>query len=116
VGYSMGGTGAWRLALAYPERFGAVAPMSGYADPGRAHRLKGVPVWVFHGAKDDRVPPVESEKMVAALEAAGADVRFSLDPERGHSPPSDEVHVQLFEWLLSHRRGDPRAPRGGNRP
>lgn len=38
VGYSMGGTGAWRLALAHPERFAALAPMSGYADPARAAR------------------------------------------------------------------------------
>ena len=116
VGYSMGGTGAWRLALAYPERFAAAAPMSGYADPARAARLKGVPVWVFHGAKDDRVPPNESEKMVAALEAAGADVRFSLDPERGHSPPSDEEHMRLFEWLLTYRRGAVQPPGDGAKP
>jgi predicted peptidase len=33
AGYSMGGMGAWRLAFAHPERFAAVAPMSGFADP-----------------------------------------------------------------------------------
>lgn len=116
VGYSMGGTGAWRLALAHPERFAAIAPMSGYADPARAARLKGVPTWVFHGAKDTLIQPSESEKMVKALEAAGVDVRFSLDPERGHAPPSDEEHWQLFEWLLIHRRGKQSGKADAGRP
>jgi predicted peptidase len=114
VGYSMGGTGAWRLALAHPERFAAVAPMSGYADPARASRLKGVPIWVFHGAQDTRVPPAESGQMVRALEAAGADVRFSLDPERGHAPPSDAEHEQLFDWLLAQRRRGSQVQSGTN--
>jgi predicted esterase len=100
----MGGTGAWRLALAHPERFAAIAPMSGYADPARAVRLKGVPTWVFHGAKDTLVQPSESEKMVKALESAGVEVLLSLDQERGHAPPSDEEHWRLFEWFLTHRR------------
>jgi len=116
VGYSMGGTGAWRLALAHPERFAAIAPMSGYADPGRAVRLKGVPTWVFHGAKDTVIQPGESEKMVKALKAAGVDVRFSLDPERGHAPPSDGEHEQLFEWFLTHRRGKRTGEADADRP
>lgn len=29
TGYSMGGTGAWAIALAYPGTFSAVAPLSG---------------------------------------------------------------------------------------
>jgi predicted peptidase len=116
VGYSMGGTGAWRLALAYPERFAAIAPMSGYTDPARATRLKGVSTWVFHGAKDTLVQPSESEKMVKALEAAGVDVRFTLDPERGHAPPSDEKHWQLFEWFLTHSRGKQPGKANAGRP
>jgi len=116
AGYSMGGTGALRLAFAHPERFAAVASMSGFADPYWAPRLKAVPIWVFHGAKDNRVPPSESEQMVAALKAEGADVTLSLDPERGHSPPSDEEHLRLFDWFLSHRRGGQRPPTDATRP
>lgn len=116
VGYSMGATGALRLAFAHPERFAAVASMSGFVDWSWAPRLKQIPVWIFHGAKDNRVPPRESEEMVKALKAEGAEVRFSLDPERAHSPPSDEEHLKLFEWFLSHRRGDPRSSSGAAKP
>jgi predicted peptidase len=116
AGYSMGGMGAWRLAFAHPERFAALAPMSGFADPYWAPRLKAIPIWVFHGAKDNRVPPSESEQMVTALKAEGADVRFSLDPERAHAPPSDEEHRRLFEWFLTHRRGGPRPPTDTTKP
>jgi predicted peptidase len=111
----MGGTGAWRLAYAHPERFAAVAPMSGFANPAWAPRLKTLPIWVFHGARDRRIPPRESEEMVAALKAEGADVRVSLDPERGHAPPSDEDHMRLFEWFLEHRRAAAPAV-GGTEP
>jgi len=104
AGYSMGGTGAWRLAYAHPEAFAAVAPMSGFANLAFAPRLRALPLWVFHGARDERVPPSESEEMVAALKAEGADVRLSLDPERAHRPPTDEDHMRLFQWFLEHRR------------
>jgi predicted peptidase len=104
VGYSLGAMGAWVLAYTHFERFAALAPMSGYANPVWAEHLKNIPIWVFHGAKDDRIPVRESEEMVKVLQANGVDVRFSLDPERKHSPPSDEEHFQLFDWLLAQKR------------
>jgi len=104
VGYSMGGLGAWYLAYRHPERFAAVAPMSGYSIPWWATRLKTVPIWAFHGAKDDRVPASVTERMVEQLRREGGNVRLSLNPERGHSPPSDAEHLELFNWLLEQRR------------
>lgn len=110
AGYSMGAMGAWNLAHAHPERFAALAPMSGFANTVWAARLKSLPIWVFHGAKDKLVPPRESEEIVRALRAEGADVRLSLDPERGHAPPSKEEHLQLFAWFLAQRRPQPNPP------
>jgi predicted peptidase len=104
VGYSMGGNGAWYLAYKHPDRFAAVSPMSGPANTWWATRLRDVPIWVFHGEKDEVVPARESQDMVEALRAKGGQVRFSLHPERGHSPPSDAEHLELFAWLLEHRQ------------
>lgn len=54
TGLSMGGWAVWNWAIAYPDRFAAIAPVCGRVDrnnPGKACRIKHVPTWVFHGAK-----------------------------------------------------------------
>lgn len=105
TGLSMGGYGAWVLATVNPERFAAVAPICGGGIPVMASQLKDVPVWAFHGAKDDVVPIAESEKMVAALEAVGGDVRFTVYPEADHDSWTETYNnPELYDWFLSHRR------------
>ncbi|MHC4798542.1 MAG: carboxylesterase family protein, partial [Planctomycetota bacterium] len=56
---SMGGFGTWQLAIEYPNKFAAIAPICGKGDPTKAARISHLPVWVFHGA-DDKVVPLES--------------------------------------------------------
>ncbi|HXX64998.1 MAG TPA: alpha/beta hydrolase-fold protein, partial [Bacteroidota bacterium] len=51
TGLSMGGNGAWRMAVAYPNHFAALAPICGWGDPTSLAVLKDLPVWVFHGMK-----------------------------------------------------------------
>jgi len=104
VGYSMGGEGAWLLAYRHPELFAAVAPMSGFCNPLWATRLARLPVWAFHGAKDDLISVTQTEAMVAELRKQRGEVKVSIDPERGHSPPSRAEHEALIAWLLEHRR------------
>jgi dipeptidyl aminopeptidase/acylaminoacyl peptidase len=43
-----------------------------------------MPIWAFHGAKDEIAPISEAEEMVKALKAVGNDVRFSVLPDRDH--------------------------------
>jgi predicted peptidase len=71
TGLSMGGYGTWNLAAAHPERFAAIAPICGGGNPDDAKKLKNLPIWVFHGAKDPAVPIARSQEMVKALEAVG---------------------------------------------
>jgi len=109
TGLSMGGHGTWSLATEYPERFAAIAPICGGGDTARACRLKGVPVWAFHGARDDVVDPRASADMVAAVQACGGEARLSLDPEAGHDAWTRAYDdPELYRWLLSHRRKRPR--------
>jgi poly(3-hydroxybutyrate) depolymerase len=107
TGHSMGGNGAWYLAYQHPERFAAVAPMSGPANPWWATRLREVPVWAFHGADDEVVPVRESEEMVRALRAAGnTRVRLSVLPGREHGVLDlyEDAEGELYRWFLQHRR------------
>jgi len=105
TGLSMGGYGAWSLAIAYPKRFAAIAPICGGGEPSEVPVLKDVPVWVFHGEKDNLVPPEESKKMVDALKACGGDVKFTLYPDADHDSWTRTYdNPELYEWFLKHSR------------
>jgi len=107
TGLSMGGYGTWALASAHPERFAAIAPICGGGDSKQAGRLKGLPTWVFHGAKDPTVPLARSEDMVKAIKEAGGKPKFTVYPEAGHDSWSETYdNPELYEWFLKHKRGD----------
>ncbi len=71
TGLSRGGHATWRWAAAEPWRFAAVAPVAGTGQPADACSLKALPVWAFHGDRDDVVVPEGSFAMVRALRACG---------------------------------------------
>ena len=108
TGLSMGGFGTWYLAAAYPERFTAIAPICGGGDPAHGFpekvcALKDVPVWVFHGGKDDVVPLESSEVLVETLRACGGDVRFTVYPDAGHDSWTETYDSPaLYDWFLAH--------------
>ncbi|MEN7550503.1 alpha/beta hydrolase [Rapidithrix thailandica] len=106
TGLSMGGFGTWELAQAAPSRFAAIAPICGGGDSTRLCVMKHVPTWVFHGGKDQVVPPAYSEKMVKGLRALGAEVKYTLYPELYHDSWSiTYANPELYKWLLQHKRG-----------
>src|SRR5205823_1518709 len=72
TGLSMGGSGTWSLAAAHPEKFAAIVPICGAGDPDEAEKLKDLPTWIFHGAKDTDVSVRRFDEMVKALKDAGA--------------------------------------------
>lgn len=100
TGLSMGGYGTWFTAMAYPEMFAAIAPCCGGGMPWNAGVLK-MPVWAFHGAKDDVVFPYESENMVNAMKNAGLDATLTIFPEYGHNSWERAYTDELLNWLLS---------------
>lgn len=105
TGLSMGGYGTWLLALHQPYRFAAIAPICGGGFPFLVDRIKHLPVWAFHGAKDDIVPLSESERMVTALQRAGADARLTVYPDAQHDAWTQTYeNSELYDWLLSHQR------------
>ena len=105
TGLSMGGFGTWRLLAAYPDRFAAAVPICGGGEPEKmAAALSRVPIWAFHGAKDDVVPLSYSQKMVDAVKRAGGDVKLTVYPDGQHDswkPTYDNQEV--YDWLLAHR-------------
>jgi predicted peptidase len=125
TGLSMGGYGTWELALLQPRRFAAlvpicggllpprderalfVTPLVGAADPYAtlAQALSPVPAWIFHGAKDDLVPPGDDRRTFAALQAAGADVRYTEFPDANHNAWDPAYATpELWPWLFAQRQ------------
>lgn len=105
TGLSMGGYGSWALASDYPERFAAVAPICGGGNRIMAFRLKDVPVWAFHGAKDSVVPLQQSKEMVAAIKARGGNAKLTVYPDAGHDSWTEAYNnKELYDWFLGHRK------------
>jgi len=105
TGLSMGGYGTWRMAQAYPDRFAALAPICGGGDPRDVARIKDIPTWVFHGAKDDAVPLKCSRDMVNALKKQGAKPRFTIYPDAYHNSWTETYNnPELYEWLLKQEK------------
>lgn len=109
TGLSMGGMGAWYLASEFPNRFAAVAPICGFGHvlfdfPQRIERLKNVPVWAFHGAKDSIIPISETENMVKVLQAVNGNVQFTIYPEADHDSWTETYdNPALYAWFLQHK-------------
>jgi len=105
TGLSGGGTATWNLAMEYTHRFAAIAPICGRGNPDGAHRIKHLPVWVFHGAKDKLRSVRTSEEMVTALKAVEGNVRFTVYPEAGHDAWTETYNnPEFYEWLLKQKR------------
>ncbi|MCH7939464.1 MAG: dienelactone hydrolase family protein [Candidatus Marinimicrobia bacterium] len=100
TGLSMGGAGAWQLAIEYPRRFAALAPICGWGEPLLAGRLKELPVWAFHGARDTVVPVTASERMVTAINNAAGQALLTIYPDANHdSWTVTYANDELYEWF-----------------
>ncbi|MBE7488669.1 MAG: prolyl oligopeptidase family serine peptidase [Candidatus Omnitrophica bacterium] len=105
TGISMGGFGTWTLGMEQPDRFAAIAPICGGGEPILAFRYRHLPIWAFHGAKDDVVPLRRSEEMVEAIQKAGGDAKLTVYPDARHdSWTATYENPELYDWFLQHKR------------
>lgn len=105
VGQSMGGYAVWQIGMSMPEYFAAIVPICGGGMYWNAARLKNVPVWAFHGEKDDVVKVEESIKMVDAVNANGGDARLTVYTDCKHESWVNAYSDRsLFDWLLAHTK------------
>ena len=111
-GHSMGGRGALYAAYKMPDRFaavlslGPVGPITAWAE-----KLATVPLWMFHGTKDQFTPLKEVEELVHAVEAAGGHPLFTVLPERDHYILDVYDQPDLYKWLAQQKRRHPAPTR-----
>ena len=117
TGYSMGGYGVWKTAALNPEQFAAIVPICGGGETDWATQLSRIPVWAFHGQRDESVAVTETTKMIDAIELAGGTPQLTVYPEGRHNVWGDVYQDNtLFTWLLSHQLPDTAAANALARP
>jgi predicted esterase len=103
VGFSNGANIAGSLLLLRPEvlhravLFRAMVPLV----PDPLPSIPGTPVLVSNGRADPIVPVAETERLVALLRAAGANVTLAWQQAGHHMVQADLVGAR--EWLASPR-------------
>lgn len=103
TGLSQGGRGTFQLATKLRWKFAAVAPVCGWAEVGEVQHLIQMPLWAFHGEKDNVVPPNKTREPVEWLIAQGAPAKLTMYPDLSHNS-WDAAYGQsgLWDWFLQH--------------
>jgi predicted peptidase len=106
TGQSMGGFGTWYAIETKPQLFAAAIPICGGGDPGAAQKLKNMPIWVFHGAKDTIISPEKSRVVVEAIKKRGSKViKYTEYPDCGHgSWGLAWQEKELIPWLFKQKK------------
>ena len=134
TGFSMGATGAYRIAYRWPTRFAAIAAIAGRVETGNAQtysdrdreadrkanpfvtatdpfaalaaEIQHIPIRLFHGDADETVPVEQSRRLFPALKAAGANVQYLEYPGATHVGGAQKAYAEaeLITWLLAQRR------------
>jgi predicted peptidase len=105
TGLSMGGFGVWDIIARTPDLFAAAVPVCAGADEATADRLTKLPIWTFHGDKDTVVKVERSRRMVAAIEKAGGNPKYTEYPGVGHNSWTQTyADPKLMEWIFAQKR------------
>lgn len=115
TGLSFGGHITWKKALQHPYIFTAIAPVCGYPNnenfnnpkvPENISVLKNMPIWIFHGAKDNKVNIIHSNIMANSLKKINKNLKYTIFPDKGHNIQYDvyEKNENLYKWFLKYKK------------
>lgn len=105
TGMSDGGTFSYVSGLQETSPFTHLAPMSASFHPMllefvEENRLKGLPVYLTHGALDWMFPLEIAEAANEALRAKGASVTYRPIEDLSHTYPREE-NARIMDWFLA---------------
>jgi len=106
-GLSLGGFGTYDLMTRYPDYFAAAFPICGACNiPAFLERASGIPLWIFHGALDESVPPKSDRELYKALMTRGVQtVTYTEYPKATHNSwDSAFAEPKLLPWLFSNKK------------
>jgi len=121
TGISAGAVRSYDVVYQLPDLFAASVPIAGRlcascilgsavktadeADTVVAVRLRSLPIWIFHGARDTSVPPADDRRLLRAFRASGLAVRYTEYADLGHeSWDRTYANPALWAWLFAQHR------------
>lgn len=107
IGVSMGAYATWQMCMSHPDWFAAAVPICGGGMYWNAERLKNLPIWAFHGALDTVVLPIESQKMVDAVNQHGGNAKLTIfENDHHNSWDSTFATTEMWEWLFKQQSNE----------
>ena len=111
-GLSMGGFGTWEMLWRIPEKIAAAAPICGGGLTEMTGRMTDVPIWAFHGVKDDVVSYQSTLKMIREVQRRDGIAKISLYPNASHNSwDTAFAEPRFLSWMFSKRKSGSTTPR-----
>ena len=108
TGLSSGGWATWNLALAHPEMFAAIVPISSFIDlidMDDICKLKAIPIKIFHGLQDDVVPIHYIAELYKNLKTCNPNITLTIFDDAGHDSWTRVYdNPEIYTWLLSQNK------------
>ena len=108
MGASMGGYGTWNFIMRHPNLVAAAVSVCGGGDPSMAEAIRNVPIWAFHGDRDNVVPPSGSQDMIDAIKkAGGTKSHITIYKGVAHGSYKKAWREQaLIDWVFKQKKMD----------
>jgi predicted peptidase len=105
-GVEMGGMATFELIAREPKLFAAAFPIGGGDNTLNAGKYaKKVPIWIFHGERDDVVLADHSIVMNEAIKQAGGQPHFTLLPDDGFNCWNHALaQPDFMPWLFNNKK------------
>jgi poly(3-hydroxybutyrate) depolymerase len=105
MGHSMGGWGAWWMALRNPGVFASTCPMAGMVPMDLLPSARNLSPFVIHDDIDPIVRVENSREPAAALARAGLSVQYREESGYGHASRMIGDNLpRILEWFNDHPR------------
>lgn len=105
-GLSMGGMGTYEVLRRTPDTFAAAFAICGGDNVKNVKKYANkLPLWLFHGAKDDVVDPQFTLNIAKKLKQKGSTYKLTIYPNANHNSWDPAfAEPQLLPWLFSHKK------------
>ncbi len=107
AGYSLGSTVAYDMAARHPDRFAAIADVSGGCPrhPTPGENLRTLKIYIQHGDADETVPLPLARDIASWLGKLGVEHVLEVVPGGKHSFPETPADgARVAEWLKRQKR------------